>query len=401
MSDISPELKALQELQTKLELSGDKTAKEIKAIADEQVKKEAEVKALVDDLNKQLAAQQLTIKDALDEVKEIKASKGRPVFSVPTPTAKVQVQMSIAQKIEEHKAAIEASGPGQLIKPIEMKAVGVITDSNFTGTNAPYRGYLDWQPGMEPTGQFRFRTLLRTIQSALDNVSFPRAATPVGEGSFGKQATQTATKAQLDRDYAMIDVLCKPMAGFTIVSRAALRNTIFLQSWLPTSLMEQLEDAEDLYFANALVAAATGSTSTTGINNPTEVIPKLVAYMKNNIAAKYNPGTIAMDPNVWANLILNKETNAGFNTPNVVTIDAQGNTRVLGRIMQPVNWLTGNRILGGDWSKAAIVQVEGMTMRQTDSHAEIFTANQIAFLLERIEELATFRPDAFFTAVLT
>lgn len=398
MADISPELKALQDLQLKLEASGDKTAKEIKAIADEQVKKEAEVKALVDDLNKQLAAQQLTIKDALDEVKEIKASKGRPVFSVPTPTSNQMVEYGIVKTVEEHKAIIAR---GQMTEAKEVKAVGVITDSNFTGTNAPYRGYLDWRPGMEPTGQFRFRSLLRTIQSELDNVSFPRAATPVGEGSFGKQATQTATKAQVDRDYAMIDVLCKPMAGWSIVSRAALRNTIFLQSWLPTSLMEQLEDSEDTYFANALVAAATGSTSTTGINNPTEVIPRLVAYMKNNIAAKYNPGTIAMDPNVWANLILNKETNAGFNTPNVVTVDAQGNTRVLGRIMQPVNWLTGNRILGGDWTKAAIVQVEGMTMRQTDSHAEIFTANQIAFLLERIEELATFRPDAFFTAVLT
>jgi hypothetical protein len=126
-----------------------------------------------------------------------------------------------------------------------------------------------------------------------------------------------------------------------------------------------------------------------------------VVYIKNLIAAKYTPGVVATDPNVWANILLHKESNAGFNLPNVVTVDAQGNTRVLGRVIQPVNWLTGNRILTGDWSKAAIVQSEGLVMRQSDSHDEIFAKNQVAFLLERTEELATFRPDAFISTVIS
>jgi hypothetical protein len=167
-------------------------------------------------------------------------------------------------------------------------------------------------------------------------------------------------------------------------------------------MMEQLEDAEDTDFANTLVAAATGSSSTTGITSSGNAnLVKLVAMIKNLIAAKFNPGTIVCDPNVWSNAVLNVESNAGFNLPNVVVVDPQGNVRILGRVIQPVNWLTGNRVLLGDWSKAGIVQSEGLTMRQSDSHASIFTANQIAFLLERIEALATFRPDAFTTAVLS
>lgn len=400
--ETSPELKALLELQAKLEANGDKTSKEVKAIAEAQAKAEAEVKATVEQLNKDMAAKNATIGDILNEVKELKAKGGKPLYSIPAPTPRAQVAQEIVKAIEEHKAAIEATSKGGLIAPLELKTVGVITDSNFSGTNAPYRGYLDWQPGMEPTGQFRFRSLVRTIQSGLDNVSFPRANTPIGEGSFGKQTTQTAAKAQVDRDYTMIDVLCKPMAGYSIVSRASLRNIIFLQSWLPTSLMEQLEDTEDTEFANTLVAAATGSASTTGISSSGSTLVKtLVATMKNLIQAKFNPGTLACDPNVWANAILNVETNAGFNLPNPIVVDAQGNVRLLGRVIQPVNWLTGNRILVGDWSKAAIVQSEGLTMRQTDSHAEIFTANQVAFLLERIEALATFRPDAFVTTVIS
>jgi hypothetical protein len=397
MSD-TKELELLQSIAEKQNTSLAEV-KEIKS-AHEAAKKEAdELKKLVDDLNKEVKAKDGTIGDILNEVKELKAKRGR--FSVPQMTERKSIEVMIVEAIESKKEEIKASEKGRMIEPIEMKDAGVITDSNFTGTNAPYRSYLDWQPGMEPTGQFRFRNLVRTIQSDGDYVSFPRAKTPIGEGSFGKQAAQTDSKAQLDRDYEMIDVTLKATAGYTIVSRASLRNIRFLQSWLPTSLMEQLEDTEDTQFANALVATATGSTSVTGVTNSSDAIGKIVVYIKNLIAAKYTPGVVATDPNVWANILLHKESNAGFNLPNVVTVDAQGNTRVLGRVIQPVNWLTGNRILTGDWSKAAIVQSEGLVMRQSDSHDEIFAKNQVAFLLERTEELATFRPDAFISTVIS
>lgn len=387
------EIELLEEINAKQDKNSQEY-KEVKAYIDAKKVEDAEFAKTVEKLNTELKAKDATIGDIQKEVLELKAKRGR--FSIPGMTEKKSLQDEIAEKIVEHKAAIEA---GKL--EIEFKSVGVITDSNFTGTNAPYRGYLDWQPGMEPTGQVRFRSFVRTIQSGLDNVSFPRANTPIGEGSFGKQATQTATKAQIDRDYTMIDLILKPMAGFAIVSRRSLVNTIFLQSWLPVSMMEQLEDQEDLEFVNTVVGAATGSVSTTGISTSgSATLKALVACIKNNIQAKFNPGAIAMDPNVWANILLNVETNAGFNLPNVVVVDPTGTVRILGRPIQPVNWLTGGRILGGDWSKVAIVQSEGLTFRQSDSHAEIFSTNQLAFLLERIENVAVFRPDAMFTAVL-
>lgn len=396
------ELELLQQVSAKID-TATAEGKELKAAIDNTIKETKALEAKVTALNTEFGdIKGATVKDLIDEVKELKAKAGRPQFAINAPSGRQQIQMELAKVIGEQKAAIEVSGPGALIKPIELKAVGAITDANFTGTNAPYRGYLDWQPGMEPTGQFRFRSLVRTINSGLDNVSFPRANTPVGEGSFGKQALQTDTKPSIDRDYTMIDVLCKPMAGIAVVARASLRNIIFLQSWLPTSMMEQLEDTEDLEFGNGLVAAATGSASTTGITSSgSTLIKTFVAIIKNLIQAKHNPGTIVTDPNVWANAILNVETNAGYNLPNVVTVDAAGNTRVLGRVIQPVNWLTGGRVLGGDWSKAGIVQSEGLTMRQSDSHDVIFAKNQIAFLLERIEALATFRTEAFTTAVIS
>jgi hypothetical protein len=167
-------------------------------------------------------------------------------------------------------------------------------------------------------------------------------------------------------------------------------------------MMNQMEESEDTDFANTLVAAATGSSSTTGYTGTPNVADKLVYIIKNLIQGKYNPNGIAMDPSVWANLILLRPGTAGetYAGPPVVSVDQNGVTRLLGRPIYPVNWLTGNRVLAGDWTKAAIVQSEGLRLRQSDSHASIFTSNEIAFLLERTEGLAIFRTNAFTTAIL-
>lgn len=389
------EMELLQSIQTKMEASGVAQAgeiKELKGLIEAQKKADEEIKAEVVKLNVEAGKKDATLLDIQNEVKELKAKGGRPkLISVGSATSIPNILEGISASIEEHKAAI---GTGALKDPVEVKAVDIATAS-LTGTNAPYRSYLDWQPGMEPTGQTRFRSFVKTLQSATDSVSFPRANSPVGAGSFGRQ-TEAATKAQVDRGYAMIDVSLKPMAGFAIASRQSLRNIIFLQSWLPTSMMEQLQDNEDIDFINTLVSAATGSSTAAGITVNAE---KLIYYMKNLMVAKYNPTAVAIDPTPWASILVTKPND--YSIPNSVVIDTLGNVRILGRPLTPVNWLTGGRVVVGDWSRAAIVQSEGLTMRQSDSHASIFATNEIAFLLERTENLAVFRPDAFITALLT
>ena len=389
LEDISGKFEASSKAQTELKAAFDTAQKEKETL-------EAEVKALNEEKGKMGA----TLGDIQNEVKELKAKTGRIGGSVASEAAKGlrnHIMSQIHNAITEQKAQIELSGSGELMKKVEFKTVGPILSANLTGDN--YISYLDWQPGMEPTGQFHFRNLVRTVLSATDFVQFPRANTPIGEGSFGRQ-TDGATKAQVDRDYTMIDVTLKPMAAFTIASRQSLRNIVFLQSWLPTSLMNQLEDSEDTDFANTLVAAATGSTTTAKTKMP----EKIISYIQNLIAAKYTPNGIAVDPTVWTNLLTFSPGTATemYSLPgqSFSSIDANGNVRLAGRPVYPVNWLTGGRIIVGDWTKAAIVQSEGLVLRQSDSHASIFSANEIAFLLERTEALATFRPDAFITTTV-
>ena len=378
----------------------EKGKKQISEFKEEFEKENAELKEKVKELNKVVAEKGGTLEDIQEEVKNLKAKGGR--FSGGVQQFKglrETIANEMAKAIGEAKEDIMQSAAGSLMKPKEIKTVANIASANLTVDN--FISYLDWRPGMEPTGQFHFRNMVRTVLSETDFVQYPRANSPIGEGSFGRQ-TEAATKAQIDRDYTMQTLTLLPMAAFAVASRQSLRNILFLQSWLPESMMNQMEESEDTHFANSLVAAATGSTSTTGFTGTPNVADKLVYYIKNLIAAKFNPNGIACDPNVWANLILLRPGTAGetYSGPPVVSIDQNGTTRVLGRPIYPVNWLTGNRVLVGDWTKAAIVQSEGLRLRQSDSHASLFTSNEIAFLLERTEGLAIFRPDAFSTTTV-
>lgn len=280
---------------------------------------------------------------------------------------------------------------------IEMKVGNVSSGSLVSGSAGPYVTYLPWQQGMEPIGQFRIRSLVNTIPSDFDTVYFPRAASPVGGGSFGRQTTEGNAKAQVDRTWNMQVVTLTSFAAYLIASRQSLRNIPFMQTWLPTSLNEQLLDAEDLDYANQLVAAATGNNSTTGAGSV--AIEQVIVLMKNLIKTKFYPTAVAIDPDKWASMLITKPQN--YSLPNAVVIDAVGTVRILGRPVYPANWLTGGRTLIGDFTKASIVESESLTFRQTDAHASTFIANQVTFLLERVENIAIFRPDAFVTAILS
>ena len=381
------ELELLEKISGKQDLNA-KEVKEIKE-ANAEVKKKAEDLSLeVAALTKDVALKGATIEQMVTEQKELKAKSGR--FQA-APSRPIEIKQAICDLIGEKKDDIISLK--LLNNPVEVKTVGPILSAN---NSANYLSYLDFRPGMEPTGQFHFRSLVNTIQSATDYVQFPRANTPIGEGSFARTADGN-TKPQVDRDYTMVDLTLNAMAGFAIVSRQALRNIIFLQSWLPTSMMNSLEESEDTDFSNTLVAGATGSSTTSGI---TVNVERLIYFIKNLQVAKYRATAIALDPTIWASILVTKPSN--YSLPNVVTIDpSSGMVRIIGVPVYPVNWLTGGRCVVGDFSKTAIVQSEGLTLRQSDSHASIFTANELAFLLERTENLAIFRPDAFITALLT
>ncbi len=371
------------------------------------LKAKAEVEATNKELDKmksdfeatkaELLAKGATILDIQTEMKEINAKSGRKVI-MNRMEAHGSLITSIGDVISKNVEVFNkmASGASMSSEGLQIK-VSNVTTASLTGTGAPYiPTYLDWRPGMEPTGQTRFRSLALNLQSDSDTVYYPRANSPVGTGSIGYQASEGSLKAQVDRGYAMQTLTLLALAGWITVSRQSLRNISFLQTWLPTSLTEQLLDQEDMEFANTLVAAATGSSTTSGITVKAE---RLVYFIKTLKKSKYNATAIAIDPDIWAAVLVTKPND--YSLPGVVNITPDGTVRILGVPIYPVNWLTGGRCIVGDFTKVAVVDSEGLTLRQSESAtSQDFQKNLVTFLLERVTGEAIFRPDAFITAIV-
>lgn len=374
-----------------LELLDQKMIKQKEAVDASLKAAEKKFEEKVAEINKEMLAKDATIKQVQDEVRELK-EKNTALLQKQKESKGVLHLISdiIVEKGENLATSIKKGDHG-----IEIKAVADISSSNLTGDQ--YHTILPHNEGQRPMGQTRFRSMVRTIQSGTDFVQFPRDKTPVGEGSFARQSTEGDPKNKVDYDFEMVDVTLTPIAGYAIVSRQALRNIPFLRGYLPTTMMEDLLDTEDQLFANALFAAGTGSTTVSPSNNNIE---KIVGYIKNLIKAKHTPNAVAISPDEWAELILTTQTNAGYNLPNVCTVDTNGTVRILGRPVNPVNWLSGSGVIVGDWNKTAILESEGLRFAQSDSHASTFIANQVTFLLERTENIAIFRPDAFICTAL-
>jgi HK97 family phage major capsid protein len=370
----------------------EKTEKEIQKMAIEL--KAAQDK--IEELKTDAATKGATILDLQTIQKDANARNARTVQSGKESSS--GLVKSLSDLIWKNKDVFEkAAETGLKMEDLNFKASNVSSSSMSAGSASPYATFLPWQPGMEPIGQFRIRSLVSTIQSDFDVVYFPRANSPVGAGSFSRQTTEGNAKDQVDRGWTMNKVTCTAFAAYLIASRQSLRNIPFMQTWLPTSLNEQLLDAEDLDYANQLVAGATGSASTTGAGSV--AIEQVIFLLKNLIKAKFYPTAVAIDPDKWASMLITKPSN--YSLPNAVVIGTDGMVRILGRPVYPANWLTGGRTLIGDFTKASIIESESLSLRQTDSHASTFIANQVTFLLERTEQLAIFRPDAFNTAILS
>jgi hypothetical protein len=138
------------------------------------------------------------------EVKELKAKGGRirsgeQQFKT--------IGMVISRNIEEHKAAF--GGMVARRQAIQARSrLETKRSKHFKRQPYGHRQQLHQlsavAAGYGTNGTNKVPRYLPTFQSDGDFINYPRANSPVGEGSFGRQATEGATKAQVDRDYTMV-----------------------------------------------------------------------------------------------------------------------------------------------------------------------------------------------------
>jgi HK97 family phage major capsid protein len=256
--------------------------------------------------------------------------------------------------------------------------------NNLTGT--AYISYLD-NSFMRSFVNPHLRSLLNVVPVQGGSVTFPRAKTPVGEGSFGRQTTEAVDKAQIDYDFDMINNPLTYLAGYSKVSRQMLDDLFFLQSYLQQSLIEDFQQRENVEILNAIASAATA-----GVSSGANTAEKFIDYVAQLQALNWTAGIALITHAGWASLMKTKGTD--YSLPGATTIDANGIVRIAGVPVVPHSQVTTGKMYILDLSKYAIAQQSGLSVSSTPYNGTDFIQNVITFRCEARTALLQYQPTA-------
>ncbi len=368
-----------------------KEAKDMVEKSDADRKKEAEqwfkdLSNKVEEINTEVAKKGATVSQLMEELEEFKSRKGRIIQG-----AEVESTMSLlAKAFEENHDVIklQANKPKARAE-FEMKAVGTMTGSaNLTGNVVA--SYAD-TPALRGRRKTHIRDLVRVIPSATGLWKFYRQNTPVGEGSFQVQSTHGAVKSQLDYDFTEVTVTVDYLAGFVRIAKQMLQDLPFMQSYVSNELVEDYLRAEDNLFFGQLYSAATGGGTLSGTVTVEKIIDAVANIEENDYEVN---GIVATGP-VWAKILKTKPSD--YSIPGGVTISANGDVNIVGipLVKVPASNIGNNMVLLGDWSKAAIIQTEGLNVNVYEQDSDNVQRNLVTIKAEARVAFAILRPDAF------
>lgn len=363
------------------------------AAATEKAAKAFESK--VEAVNEEIAKNNKTLLEARQEILDAKAAFGKLSSAKEEKVAKSygehinEIKAAISDAITKNYSdivyAVKNNGKGFNVE-LDVKTVGVMTEgANLTGN--PYVSYIN-SPALRAFVNPHLRSVFNIIPVSTGSVSFPRGNSPVGEGSFGKQ-TEGSAKAQLDYDVTVVNKVLQFIAGYAKVSRQMVDDLPFLNAYLQQSLIEDFQRAEDTYYLNDLAASATA-----GVSSGANTAEKFVDYVAQLGSANWNANLILTTHAGWANVLKTVPSGGSYSVPGGITIDAQGNIRMMGIPVVPHSLVTASKAYVLDTTKFAIAQQSGLAVRSTEFDQDDFIKNLITFRCEARCDLMQFQPSA-------
>jgi len=270
--------------------------------------------------------------------------------------------------------------------PFQSKDAGVMTlGNNLTGTSQ-----ISYVPNsnMRPIqSNPRLYELFRIIPTATGNVTFPRATTGVGEGSFGAQ-TEGNAKVQVDYDVTQVNVSVPFIAGYAKVSRQMLQDLPFLQAYLSQSLIEDWNKAVNIRFLNSIASGST-ALSTSETVNATKMIDAIAQHAALGLG---NANLILTTHASWARLLKTKPSD--YSVPGGTIIAPDGSVRLAGIPVVAHSQVTSGKFYAMNTDAFAIAQASGLQVRSTETDQDDFVKNLVTYRAEARIELLSFQPTA-------
>lgn len=382
----------LKQFETALEAKLAEQKAEVAAVTEKAAK---QFESKVEQINESIVKTNKSLEEARAEVLEAKAAYGRLASGVEKKVATsyaehiMDIKSAIGASIEKGwndiKTAAKGKGTG-FASDLDLKAVQVMTEgTNLTGSI--YVSYTD-NAYMRAYVNPHLRSVFNILPVATGSVSFPRGNSPVGEGSFGKQ-TEGSGKAQVDYDVTVVNTALSFIAGYAKVSRQMIDDLPFLQSYLQSSLIEEFQKAEDTYYLNAIASSATA-----GVSSGANTAEKFIDYIAQLGSANWNANLILTTFAGWAAVLKTLPAGGSYSVPGGLTIDNNGNVRIMGIPVVPHSLVTASKAYVMDTSKYSIAQQSGLSVRSTEFDQDDFIKNLITFRCEARCELLQFQPTA-------
>lgn len=263
----------------------------------------------------------------------------------------------LAKKFADREIDFKSMISARSSVAMELKAVG---DMNLTANIGS-----DWASKIaglsntiltDPFRTVHLRDLMRTSVIEQNGV-FKFAKKSGGEGAPAVQ-TEGAAKAQVDYDFTITEVTPKTIAAYSKISKQMLSRLTWLQSFVSTQLVNDLLEVEDTKLFDyagtgeflGLYEAASAYSPSGSVVAGSNRWDKLANAIAQEKAARFRPSIILVNPIDEMELLINKESGAGYSHPSLIS--GTGLT-VAGVPVVATDIIPANTFFVGDMNKAA------------------------------------------------
>lgn len=387
------------------------------SIVEFKAKHEAEVKELGDAHEETKAALETALAAQAEQVKSWQQLEAKLIEMQLEQKRNFGGQAPIERKTlggEFVKSENFKSNNGNNVNQVEIK------DISSLATSAGALVRTDRDPevyrsigGMRP---IRIRDLIPSIPTTSNSVEIMRQTT--GTGNAAPQGTvagvgggEFVAKKQSNLTWELVTVVLPTIAHWVPASRQVLADAPMLQGLIDSELTYglQLESDAQLLFGDGLQQNMLGIMNDTAINDigqipagtsPTDLPAAMIDHIRKaktqlQVNEYYNVNGLVMNPEDWETFETAKATDGHYILVSNAATSAEPSE--VWRIPVVItNAMTKGQFLIGDWSIGAkVYDRESVSIRVSESHAELFIANAVAVLAEERYTIAVNRPLAF------
>lgn len=307
---------------------------------------------------------------------------------------------ALMNEIDKNKENIQKMYTGSISKMKMHLSKAVLKDmttpANLTGDLA--RTYSN-EFVYPPFRKQHMRGLLPTGSLSTGIFTYPEKITTTGAPA--SQNPEGALKSQIDYSIEMKDAKAVTIAAFLVVSRQMLDDIEGLQSYLTLQMQEDLlieEDRQILRGTGAnnqlqgIEGVATSYTPTTG--DEPDYFSILGNASKDLEQLNYDVTGILVNPSAWWNMVLNKETGAGFSRPLVAS--GQMPLVLAGiPVLKSTAIVDDTSVLGDFGRGAQLLFREGLSIEMSMEDNTNFRENKITFRVEERVAMPIYHPTGF------